>query len=139
MANDVTFAGMAFVFMGVVVAQTGLIERLIRLFDAIFGRLRGGAAYVSSLGSAAVGLVAGSTAGPWPTSAGEGRLGQSGLERVFEAISQGVDATGQAAAPDFLARLVLLLAEEVGDADRVLDLVAAARISAAPSSAATGG
>ena len=63
MANDVTFAGMAFVFMGVVVAQTGLIERLIRLFDAIFGRLRGGAAYVSTLGSAAVGLVAGSTAG----------------------------------------------------------------------------
>lgn len=61
--NDVTFAGMAFVFMGVLVAQTGLIERLIHIFDAVFGRLPGGAAYVSTLGSAAVGLVAGSTAG----------------------------------------------------------------------------
>ncbi|MGO4955979.1 TRAP transporter large permease subunit [Luteococcus sp. Sow4_B9] len=62
-ANDVTFAGMAFVFMGVIVAQTGLIERLINIFDAIFGRLPGGAAYVSTAGSAAVGMVAGSTAG----------------------------------------------------------------------------
>lgn len=75
--------------------------------------------------------VAGSTAGPRPTSAGEGKLGQSGLERVFEAISRGVDATGQDATPDFLARLALLLAEGVGDTDRVLDLVAAARVSAA--------
>ncbi|WP_040160662.1 TRAP transporter large permease subunit [Nigerium massiliense] len=62
-SNDVTFAGMAFVFMGVLVAQTGLIGRLIHIFDAVFGRLPGGAAYVSTLGSAAVGLVAGSTAG----------------------------------------------------------------------------
>ena len=61
--NDVTFAGMAFVFMGVIVAQTGLIERLIEIFNSIFGRLRGGAAYVSTAGSAAIGLVAGSTAG----------------------------------------------------------------------------
>ncbi|WP_231445155.1 TRAP transporter large permease subunit [Brevibacterium zhoupengii] len=61
--NDVTFAGMAFVFMGVIVSQTGLIERLITIFNSIFGRLRGGAAYVSTAGSAAIGLVAGSTAG----------------------------------------------------------------------------
>lgn len=61
--NDVTFAGMAFVFMGVIVTQTGLIERLINIFNSIFGRLRGGAAYVSTAGSTAIGLVAGSTAG----------------------------------------------------------------------------
>lgn len=61
--NDVTFAGMAFVFMGVIVTATGLIERLIAIFNSVFGRLRGGAAYVSTAGSAAVGLVAGSTAG----------------------------------------------------------------------------
>lgn len=61
--NDVTFAGMAFVFMGVIVNQTGLIGRLIDIFNSIFGRLRGGAAYVSTAGSAAIGLVAGSTAG----------------------------------------------------------------------------
>ncbi|GAA4863302.1 TRAP transporter large permease subunit [Saccharopolyspora cebuensis] len=61
--NDVTFAGMAFVFMGVIVAASGLIERLIEVFNSVFGRLRGGAAYVSTAGSAAIGLVAGSTAG----------------------------------------------------------------------------
>ncbi|MDN5724472.1 MAG: TRAP transporter permease [Propionibacteriales bacterium] len=61
--NDVTFAGMAFVFMGVIVQATGLIERMIDIFNSIFGRLRGGAAYVSTAGSAAIGLVAGSTAG----------------------------------------------------------------------------
>jgi len=61
----------------------------------------------------------------------EGGLGQTGIERVFEAISQGVDAAGTAEAPGLLARLALLLAEEVGDADRVLALVAAARVSAA--------
>lgn len=61
--SDITFAGMAFVFMGVVVNETGLITRLITILDSIFGRLRGGSAYVSTLGSAAIGLVAGSTAG----------------------------------------------------------------------------
>lgn len=63
LANDVTFAGMAFVFMGVIVQATGLIERMITIFNSVFGRLRGGAAYVSTAGSAAIGLVAGSTAG----------------------------------------------------------------------------
>lgn len=61
--NDVTFAGMAFVFMGAVVSATGLIERLIGILNSLFGRVRGGAAYVSTAGSAAIGLVAGSTAG----------------------------------------------------------------------------
>lgn len=66
---------------------------------------------------------------PAPASNG-GALGQAELERVFEAISQGVDAAGTAEAPGLLARLALLLAEEVGDADRVLALIAAARVSA---------
>lgn len=61
--SEVTFAGMAFVFMGLVVQATGLIDRLIEILNSIFGRLRGGAAYVSTLGSAMIGLIAGSTAG----------------------------------------------------------------------------
>ncbi|HIX78599.1 MAG TPA: TRAP transporter permease [Candidatus Corynebacterium faecipullorum] len=61
--SEVTFAGMAFVFMGIVVQSTGLIDRLIEILNSIFGRLRGGAAYVSTLGSAMIGLIAGSTAG----------------------------------------------------------------------------
>lgn len=51
-----------------------------------------------------------------------GALGREGLERVFEAMSREAGAGGDA----FLARLALLLAAEVGDAERVLALVAAA-------------
>lgn len=61
--SDITFAGMAFVFMSAIVNYTGMINRFIGILDSIFGRLRGGSAYVSTFGSAAIGLVAGSTAG----------------------------------------------------------------------------
>ena len=61
--SEVTFAGMAFVFMEIVVQATGLIDRLIEILNSVFGRLRGGAAYVSTLSSAMIGLIAGSTAG----------------------------------------------------------------------------
>ncbi|WP_026196220.1 TRAP transporter large permease subunit [Corynebacterium lubricantis] len=63
MQSEVTFAGMAFVFMGIIVQATGLIDRLVTILNSIFGRLRGGAAYVSTLSSAMMGLIAGSTAG----------------------------------------------------------------------------
>ncbi|GAB3478975.1 TRAP transporter large permease subunit [Nocardiopsis coralliicola] len=62
-STDVIFAGMAFVFMGAIVSATGLIERLIGILNSLFGRVRGGPAYVSTLGSGLVGMVAGSTAG----------------------------------------------------------------------------
>jgi hypothetical protein len=55
-----------------------------------------------------------------------GALGREGLERVFEAVSLGLDAAGEGTDLRFLARLALLLAEEVGDPERVLALVAAA-------------
>lgn len=63
MQSEVTFAGMAFVFMGIIVQSTGLIDRLIGILNAVFGRVAGGAAYVSTLSSAMMGLIAGSTAG----------------------------------------------------------------------------
>ncbi|QCB27441.1 TRAP transporter large permease subunit [Corynebacterium endometrii] len=63
MQSEVTFAGMAFVFMGIIVQSTGLIDRLIGILNSIFGRVAGGAAYVSTLSSAMMGLIAGSTAG----------------------------------------------------------------------------
>lgn len=52
-------------------------------------------------------------------------LGQEGLEAVFAAASQALNAAGTADAA-FLARLTLLLAEAVGDAGRVQTLIAAA-------------
>lgn len=54
---------MAFVLMEIVVQATGLIDRLIEILNSVFGRLRGGTAYVSTLSSAMIGLIAGSTAG----------------------------------------------------------------------------
>lgn len=50
-------------------------------------------------------------------------LGEAGLERVFEAISRGVDAAGEAGAPQFLARLALMLSHELGDAARALEMI----------------
>ena len=47
-------------------------------------------------------------------------------ERGFEAISRALEAAGPDGAAGLLARLTLLLAEDVGDADRVLRCVAAA-------------
>ena len=47
-------------------------------------------------------------------------------ERGFEAISRALEAAGPDGAAGLLARLALLLAEELGDADRVLRCVAAA-------------
>ncbi|WP_343896985.1 FAD-dependent monooxygenase [Craurococcus roseus] len=55
-----------------------------------------------------------------------GALGREGLERVFEAVGRGAGAARGGADADFLARLALLLAVEVGDPERVLALVAAA-------------
>ncbi len=73
-----------------------------------------------------VGATAIQSVTPKVSSIGAG-LGPDGLERVFEAISLGVDAAGKDGASGLLAKLALLLAEKVGDAERVLALVAAAR------------
>jgi hypothetical protein len=50
----------------------------------------------------------------------------SDLERIFEAVSTGIDAAGPDQAQLFLGRLCLLLAQEIGDTGRVLDCVARA-------------
>ena len=49
------------------------------------------------------------------------------LEKVYETVATSIDAAGSDGAEVFLAKLVLLLAREIGDADRVLTLVAEAQ------------
>ncbi|MGH7160259.1 MAG: hypothetical protein ACREFS_09305, partial [Acetobacteraceae bacterium] len=66
------------------------------------------------------------TAGECASDASVNGLGEAGLERVFEAISRGVDAAGEAGASQFLARLALMLSQEIGDAGRVLALIGTA-------------
>ena len=67
---------------------------------------------------------------PEPREPGREASGEEVLERLFEAMSRSVDAAGKAQAEAFLARLALLLAQEAGDPERVMALIAAARISA---------
>jgi 3-(3-hydroxy-phenyl)propionate hydroxylase len=74
----------------------------------------------------AAGASAPAAASPQAIDGRVGALGREGLERVFEAVSRGVDTAGEGSDRRFLARLALLLAEEVGDPERVLALVAAA-------------
>ncbi|TPG61155.1 FAD-binding protein [Roseomonas nepalensis] len=90
-----------------------------------------------ALGRRGAGLPRPAVAAPPAGDARVGALGREGLERVFEAVSAGVDAAGEEADRRFLARLALLLAEEVGDPARVLALVAAASEAAVPAVPAT--
>ncbi|MQA81927.1 MAG: TRAP transporter large permease subunit [Streptosporangiales bacterium] len=61
--SEVLFAAMAFVVMSQVTTTTGLVGRLAEILNSLFGRLPGGAGYVSTLASALFGLVSGSGAG----------------------------------------------------------------------------
>lgn len=59
----VVFPTMAFCFMSTLMQQTGIITRLVQIFNSLFGRIRGGAGYVSTAASALMGMVSGSGPG----------------------------------------------------------------------------
>lgn len=61
--NQVVYAAIAFVFMAYVVDYTGVICKLINILNSLFGRMRGGAAYVSTIAAAVMGSLSGSNAG----------------------------------------------------------------------------
>jgi len=48
------------------------------------------------------------------------------VERVYDALATGIDTIGADKSELFLAKLAALLAHELGDASRVLELVAEA-------------
>lgn len=60
---SVVFPTMAFCFMSTLMQQTGIITRLVQIFNSLFGRIRGGAGYVSTAASALMGMVSGSGPG----------------------------------------------------------------------------
>ncbi len=107
---------------------------LVRPDEHVAARFQAGAAPAAiadalevALGRRAAGAPPAAAAQPpQAADARVGALGREGLERVFEAVSRGVDTAGEIADRRFLARLALLLAEEVGDPGRVLSLVEAA-------------
>ncbi|GAB3562021.1 TRAP transporter permease [Amycolatopsis endophytica] len=61
--EEVVFAALAFVFMGSLLTELGLIDRQVTLLNALFGRVRGGAGYVSTAAAALLGGAAGSGSG----------------------------------------------------------------------------
>ncbi|WP_099302592.1 TRAP transporter large permease subunit [Bacillus sp. Marseille-P3800] len=77
---EVIFPTMFFCFMSTLMLKTGIITRLIGILNSIFGRIAGGAGYVSTMASALMGMVSGSGPGnaavsgsitiPWMTKTG---------------------------------------------------------------------
>lgn len=61
--QEVIFAALAFSFMAYLMQTTGVINRLVTILNSILGRLRGGAAYVSTIASALFGMISGSGSG----------------------------------------------------------------------------
>ncbi|TDD18794.1 TRAP transporter large permease subunit [Nonomuraea diastatica] len=80
LAEEVVFAALAFVFMGYLLTRLGLIQEQVTVLNSVFGRLRGGAGYVSTSAAALLGGPSGSGSGiaasvgsvtiPWMTRSG---------------------------------------------------------------------
>lgn len=98
--QEVTFAVIAFMIMSLLMAETGIMGRLIKILNHIFGRIPGGPAYVSTIASALFGMVSGSGSGnsssvgsitiPWMVESGFSKerattivAGNAGLGVVF--------------------------------------------------------
>ncbi|MEV5891338.1 TRAP transporter large permease subunit [Nonomuraea fuscirosea] len=62
-AEEVVFAALAFVFMGYLLTKLGLIQEQVTVLNSVFGRLRGGAGYVSTSAAALLGGPSGSGSG----------------------------------------------------------------------------
>jgi TRAP-type C4-dicarboxylate transport system permease large subunit len=56
--NEVTYAALAFVIVGEILARTGIIQRIVDVLSSITGRVRGGSIYAATLGSGVFGAVA---------------------------------------------------------------------------------
>lgn len=61
--EEVVFAALTFVFMGYLLAELGLMQKQVSILNSLFGRLPGGAGYVSSIASGLFGSVSGSGSG----------------------------------------------------------------------------
>nr|MDH3175336.1 TRAP transporter large permease subunit [Bacillus pumilus] len=57
---EVLYAAVAFVFMAYLIEKSELIHALLRILNSVVGKLPGGAAYMSTLGSAVLGALSGS-------------------------------------------------------------------------------
>ncbi|MER6988896.1 TRAP transporter large permease subunit [Saccharopolyspora hirsuta] len=58
MQEEVTFAGLAFVFMSYLLTRTPVLDRLIDLLNSVLGRLRGGPVYTATVAGGIFGAIA---------------------------------------------------------------------------------
>jgi TRAP-type C4-dicarboxylate transport system permease large subunit len=58
MQEEVTFAGLAFVFMSYLLVKTPVLDRLIDLLNSVLGRLRGGPVYTATVAGGIFGAIA---------------------------------------------------------------------------------
>ncbi|GAB3213885.1 TRAP transporter permease [Marinactinospora endophytica] len=75
LTHDVLYAALAFVFMAYLIDITGLIQKILAILNSVFGRIRGGPAYIDTAGSLVFGTLSGSNSantastgsftGPW--------------------------------------------------------------------------
>lgn len=131
--EEVVFAALAFVFMGFLLARTGIIDRLVTMLNSVLGRFRGGAGYVSTVASGLFGAVSGSGSGnaaavgsvtiPWMTQSNfSPRLaatmvaGNAGLGISIPPSSSMFILTGAASVATYISADDLFLALFVGGA-----------------------
>ena len=57
LTDEIVYATMVFVFIGYLLDQGGVLDRLINLLNSLLGRYRGGPAYVSTVSSAGLGSI----------------------------------------------------------------------------------
>ena len=98
--QETLFAAMAFIYMASLMKKTGLVLKLVDILNSVFGRIAGGAGYVSTFASALFGMISGSGAGnsasvgsitiPWMVNSGWSRnmaativAGNAGLGITF--------------------------------------------------------
>ena len=58
MQEEVTFAGLAFVFMSYLLVKTPVLDKLIDLLNSVLGRLRGGPVYTATVAGGIFGAIA---------------------------------------------------------------------------------
>ncbi|MCD1285485.1 MULTISPECIES: TRAP transporter large permease subunit [unclassified Brevibacterium] len=61
--NEVVYAALGFVFMTYLIDQLGIMQRILDLLNSVFGKVRGGPAYVDTLASSVMGALSGSNSG----------------------------------------------------------------------------
>lgn len=62
-SQSALYAALLFVFMSYIMNSTGIIQKLIHILNSLLGRIRGGSAFVSVVGSAVFGAFSGSPTG----------------------------------------------------------------------------